>query len=114
MNVAELAEKISGVDPEYRVEIVVIRLMQSQSETVETVVDDVEKKFIIRERKGTGVEEMKLPVRAFHLLNAADIHTQDQLVMCTEKDLLNIRGFREKFVREVKEKLQKLGFSLRT
>lgn len=60
------------------------------------------------------IEDLELSVRSYNCLKRQSIDTLEQLVDCTETDLLNIRNFGAKSIDEVKDKLVELGLSLRS
>lgn len=58
------------------------------------------------------IEDIKFPVRAYFAFGRADIATIGDLVTKTEADLLKIRGFGKKSLKEVKDILQCMGLKL--
>ncbi len=58
------------------------------------------------------IAELELSVRATNCLESEGITTVREIVMRTEDELLEIRNFGETTLREVKEKLAKIGLSL--
>jgi DNA-directed RNA polymerase alpha subunit len=61
----------------------------------------------------TPIEELDLEVSAYHRLKRVGVVTVGELVIRSERDLLDIRNFRAKHVVEVRERLHELGLSLR-
>lgn len=59
------------------------------------------------------IEELDLSVRAYNCLKRLEINTLQQLVNHSEDDLLNLKNFGVKSMREVKEKLKKVNLSLK-
>lgn len=59
------------------------------------------------------VENLELSVRSYNCLKRQGIDTLEQLVECSENDLLNIRNFGAKSIQEVKDKLAELTLSLK-
>jgi DNA-directed RNA polymerase subunit alpha len=55
---------------------------------------------------------MELSVRASNCLESAKIHTIGDLVRLTEGELMKVRSFGKTSLREIKRKLQEMGFSL--
>ncbi len=60
----------------------------------------------------TPIEQLDLSVRSYNCLRKNGIEAVEQLVRCSEKDLLKIRNFGQKSMEEIKEKLSRLGLSL--
>jgi DNA-directed RNA polymerase subunit alpha len=58
------------------------------------------------------VEELELSVRSSNCLKNANIRWIGELVMKTEEDLLQTKNFGRKSLKEIKEILSQLGFSL--
>jgi DNA-directed RNA polymerase subunit alpha len=56
-----------------------------------------------------SIESLDLSIRSLNCLKNADIKTLRDLVAKQEKDMLEIRNFGDKSLREVKEKLEALG-----
>ncbi len=61
-----------------------------------------------------SIEDLELPVRVLNCLHRGGINTVGQLVEKTEDDLLALRSFGARSIEDVKEKLEKRGFSLRS
>ncbi len=61
----------------------------------------------------TPIEELNLSVRSYNCLKKNGIDTVEQLINRSEKDLLKIRNFGHKSMEEIKEKLEKMGLSLK-
>ena len=60
------------------------------------------------------IEDLELPVRVLNCLHRGGINTVGQLVEKTEDDLLALRSFGARSIEDVKEKLEKRGFGLRS
>jgi DNA-directed RNA polymerase subunit alpha len=61
-----------------------------------------------------SIEDLELPVRVLNCLHRGGISTVGQLVEKTEDDLLALRSFGARSIEDVKEKLEKRGFMLRS
>ncbi len=59
------------------------------------------------------IENLELSVRSYNCLKRQGIDTLEQLVNCSENDLMNIRNFGAKSIQEVKDKLSDLNLSLK-
>jgi len=59
------------------------------------------------------IENLELSVRSYNCLKRQGVDTLEQLVECSENDLLNIRNFGAKSIQEVKDKLAELNLSLK-
>lgn len=59
------------------------------------------------------IEQIDLTVRSYNCLKRHAINTLEDLVKCTEGDLMNIRNFGSKSIDEVKSKLEELGLSFK-
>ena len=60
------------------------------------------------------IEDLELSVRSYNCLKRQGIDTLQQLLDCSEIDLVNIRNFGSKSIDEVKAKLDELDLSLKT
>ncbi len=60
------------------------------------------------------IEDLELPVRVLNCLHRGGINTVGQLIEKTEDDLLALRSFGARSIEDVKEKLEKRGFGLRS
>ncbi len=60
------------------------------------------------------IEELDLSVRAFNCLKRANINTVEDLINKTEDEMMKVRNLGRKSLDEVIDKLNKLGFSLRS
>lgn len=60
------------------------------------------------------IEDLELPVRVLNCLHRGGINTVGQLIEKSEDDLLALRSFGARSIEDVKEKLDKRGFTLRT
>ena len=61
----------------------------------------------------THRDELSMSVRLYNCLKYADIHTLEDLTMCTENDLWRIRNFGTRSLTEVKNLLQEYGLTLK-
>jgi len=61
-----------------------------------------------------SVEILELPIRPANCLKKMGVNTLGELIETPEADLLKIRNFGEKSLREIKEKLHALGLELPT
>lgn len=59
------------------------------------------------------IEDLELSVRAYNCLKRCEIHTLNQLLNCSEQDLLGIRNFGAKSIEEIKGKLSSMNLSLK-
>ena len=59
------------------------------------------------------IEELDFSVRTYNCLKKANVMTIGELVTRSEGDLMQIRNFGKKSLKEVKEKLQSFGLSLK-
>ncbi len=62
----------------------------------------------------TPLEQLELSARSYNCLKKEGIDTVEQLIELTEDDLSRIRNMGQKSVQEVKEKLSKMGLSLKS
>lgn len=62
----------------------------------------------------TPIEELELGVRPYNCLKRHGIHTVEQLLDCTDEDLMNMRNFGQKSMEEVKQKLSERDLSLKS
>ena len=60
------------------------------------------------------IEELDLSVRAFNCLKRANINTVEDLISKTEDEMMKVRNLGRKSLDEVIDKLNKLGFALRS
>ena len=60
------------------------------------------------------IEELDLSVRSFNCLKRANINTVEDLINKTEDEMMKVRNLGRKSLDEVIDKLNKLGFSLRS
>jgi len=60
------------------------------------------------------IEDLELSVRSYNCLKRQGIDTLQQLLDCSEIDLVNIRNFGSKSIEEVKSKLTELALSLKS
>jgi len=61
----------------------------------------------------TSIDELGLSPRAYGCLSRANILTVAALLECSENDLLNIRNFGERSIKEIVDKLAGYGLSLK-
>jgi len=59
------------------------------------------------------IEDLELSVRSYNCLKRQGIDSLQQLLDCSELDLVNIRNFGSKSIEEVKDKLIEMGLSLK-
>ena len=59
------------------------------------------------------IEDLELSVRSYNCLKRQAIDSLDQLLECSEVDLMNIRNFGSKSIEEIKDKLSEMGLTLR-
>lgn len=59
------------------------------------------------------IEDLELSVRSYNCLKRQGIDNLQQLLDCSELDLVNIRNFGSKSIEEVKDKLTEMGLSLK-
>lgn len=87
-------------------------LFEEQSENE---VDEVFKTYKeeVRQVKATPIEVLELSVRPYNCLKRNGIHTLEQLLECSEEDLMNLRNFGQKSMEEIKQKLAERNLSLR-
>lgn len=67
----------------------------------------------VRQVKATPIEVLELSVRPYNCLKRNGIHTLEQLLECTEEDLMNLRNFGQKSMEEIKQKLAEMNLSLK-
>lgn len=67
----------------------------------------------IETQLNSPIEDLELSVRSYNCLKRQGIDTLEQLVECSEVDLMNIRNFGSKSIEEIKDKLTDLGLSLK-
>lgn len=84
---------------------------QALDESRESIfaVDEKEKETTLN----SPIEDLELSVRSYNCLKRQGIDSLEQLLECSEVDLMNIRNFGSKSIEEVKEKLAELNLSLR-
>lgn len=84
---------------------------QAIAETRESVfmADERERETVLN----SPIEDLELSVRSYNCLKRQGIDSLEQLLECTEVDLMNIRNFGAKSIEEVKEKLAELSLSLK-
>lgn len=59
------------------------------------------------------IEELGLSTRPYNCLKREKINTLSKLINCSEHDLTGMKNFGTRSIKEVKEKLKELGFSLK-
>lgn len=62
----------------------------------------------------TPIEDLELSVRPYNCLKRHGIHTLEQLLQCTDEDMMNMRNFGQKSMEEVKRKLTELNLNLKS
>ncbi|MCX7832082.1 MAG: DNA-directed RNA polymerase subunit alpha [Actinobacteria bacterium] len=67
----------------------------------------------VRQVKATPIEVLELSVRPYNCLKRNGIHTLEQLLECSEEDLMNLRNFGQKSMEEIKQKLAERNLYLR-
>lgn len=67
----------------------------------------------MRQVKATPIEVLELSVRPYNCLKRNGIHTLEQLLECSEEDLMNLRNFGQKSMEEIKQKLAEMNLSLK-
>lgn len=60
-----------------------------------------------------SIEELNLGQRALNCLRREGIRTVGEIMARSEEDLMNLKNFGEKSLLEIKEKIQKMGLSLK-
>ena len=88
------------------------RELNTQAEGIEVGPDPVVEES--NPEMAVPIESLDLSQRSYNCLKREGIHTIGELVSRTEQDLLDIRNFGLKSIDEVKEKLEKMGLSLKT
>jgi DNA-directed RNA polymerase subunit alpha len=83
----------------------------SRLATVEEVVETVEDEEMPEEESilDASIDSLELSIRSMNCLKNANIRTLRDLVSRTEKQMVEIRNFGEKSLKEVREKLEALG-----
>lgn len=61
-----------------------------------------------------SIDDLDLSVRSINTLKNADIHTLEDLVSRSEKEILEAKGFGKKSLEELEEALEKMGLELGT
>ncbi len=61
-----------------------------------------------------SVEELELSVRSYNCLKRANINSLGDLLQLSDLDLMNIKNFGKKSAEEVLDKLETMGYNLRT
>lgn len=72
-----------------------------------------EKKKRREENLAKNVEELGLPIRSSNCLKMARIKKMEELTHISEDELLKVKNFGKKSLREIKDKLAELGLSLK-
>lgn len=60
------------------------------------------------------IEDLDLSVRSYNCLKRAGIQTVDELTQKTEDEMMRVRNLGKKSLKEVKDKLQELGYSFKS
>lgn len=92
-------------------EHMVLFMEQAVDESRESIfaIDEKEKETTLN----SPIEDLELSVRSYNCLKRQGIDSLEQLLECSEVDLMNIRNFGSKSIEEVKEKLTELNLALR-
>ncbi len=85
---------------------------QIEEETQESVFMPEEKEQVTA--LASPIEDLELSVRSYNCLKRQGIDTLEQLLDCTDVDLVNIRNFGSKSIDEVKNKLVEMNLSLKS
>ena len=85
---------------------------QVEEETQESVFmpEVTEQKAVL----SSPIEDLELSVRSYNCLKRQGIDTLEQLLDCTDVDLVNIRNFGSKSIDEVKNKLVEMSLTLKS
>ena len=83
---------------------------EEQGEPVEDVMDDEMER--LNENLSRSVDELELSVRSYNCLKNAKINTIRDLVQMTESEILKMKNFGRKSLKEIKEILAEMGLSL--
>jgi len=85
-------------------------------------IDEKEDELEDEERKGVEsrgqkvlkmpVEDLELSVRSLHCLQAAEVHSVDELIRRSDEDLAKTKNFGKKSLQEIREKLEKLNLRM--
>ena len=67
---------------------------------------------ILAERKYGSIEYLEFPTRIYNALRRAGIERIGQLIVCSKRDLLQIRGIGENQIKDIEEILTKRGLQL--
>lgn len=95
------------------VEILIPSIETAERLNEEQKISDLEKtRPKILEHLDRSVDELEISVRASHCLEVASITTIGELVQKTEAELLKIKNFGYKTLKEIKEVLFEIGLSL--
>jgi hypothetical protein len=66
------------------------------------------------DKKAISIKDLKLSIRTLNCLKGAEISSINDLILYTDKELLNIRNFGKTCLSEIKSKLSELNLELRT
>jgi DNA-directed RNA polymerase subunit alpha len=91
-----------------------ISLSEGEEEETKEIIFGAEKPPVGGKDLQLSIEDLELPVRVLNCLHRGGINTVGQLIEKTEDDLLALRSFGARSIEDVKEKLEKRGFSLRS
>ena len=83
---------------------------EEQAEPEEDVIDDEMER--LNENLSRSVDELELSVRSYNCLKNAQIHTIRDLVQMSEPEILKMKNFGRKSLKEIKEILAEMGLSL--
>jgi DNA-directed RNA polymerase subunit alpha len=83
---------------------------EEQAEPEEDVIDDEMER--LNENLSRSVDELELSVRSYNCLKNAQIHSIRDLVQMSEAEILKMKNFGRKSLKEIKEILAEMGLSL--
>jgi len=83
---------------------------EEQAEPEEDVIDDEMER--LNENLSRSVDELELSVRSYNCLKNAQIHSIRDLVQMNEAEILKMKNFGRKSLKEIKEILAEMGLSL--
>jgi DNA-directed RNA polymerase subunit alpha len=86
-----------------------VGVIKTVEEVEDTQEDTEENKFA-----NISVEELELSVRSYNCLKRANINNLADLLKLTDFDLMNIKNFGKKSAEEVLEKVQSMGYKLKS
>ena len=94
----------------------VIDFTGSKVGVVKTVEESAPEEETKEEDKANNVsvEELELSVRSYNCLKRANINSLADLLKLTDFDLMNIKNFGKKSAEEVLDKLESMGYNLKS